>query len=151
MFLVYNAGMSKISVKIKYLSPQAILPVLATSGSACFDVSTPYHVVILGRSMAKVGTGLAFEVPVGYEMVIRPRGGLSSKGITIANSPGTLDSDYRGELFIILHNTTMEPYQFTPGARIAQIAVKKVLEIEFLDLPFTDTERGIGAFGSTGV
>ena len=119
--------MRKIPVKIKYLSPEATLPSLATTGSACFDVSTPYHVVILARSIVKVGTGLAFELPVGYEMVIRPRGGLSSKGITIANSPGTLDSDYRGELFIILHNTTMMPYQFAPGARIAQIAIKEVL------------------------
>ncbi len=148
---MYNAGMSKIPVKIKLLSPEATLPVLATPGSACFDVSTPYHVVILGKSIVIVGTGLAFEVPVGYEMVIRPRGGLSSKGITIANSPGTLDSDYRGELFIILHNTTMETYQFTPGSRIAQIAVKEVLEIEFVDLPFTETERDSGAFGSTGI
>ncbi len=151
MFLVYNASMSKIPVKIKYLRSGAMLPSLATIGSACFDIRAVHCTVILPRSISKVATGLAFELPMGYEMVIRPRGGLSSKGITIANSPGTLDSDYRGELFIILHNTTLLSYTVRPGDRIAQIAVKKVLEMEFLDLPFTETERGVGAFGSTGI
>ena len=97
-------------------------------------------------------TGLYIQLPVGYEAQIRPRSGLACKyGITVANSPGTIDADYRGEVKVILVNLSNEPFVVNPGERIAQLVVARYEKVEWDEVEVLDeTERGAGGFGSTG-
>ena len=99
-----------------------------------------------------VPTGLFVELPEGYEMQIRPRSGLAAKhGITVLNSPGTIDADYRGEIKVILVNLSNEPFVIQAGERIAQMVVARHEQIEWDEVEvLSDTERGAGGFGSTG-
>jgi dUTP pyrophosphatase len=143
----------KRSVNVKRLNPDAIIPEYQTSGAAGFDFHSTEELVIMPGDTALVGTGLAFAVPDGFELQVRPRSGLSAKtGLRVANAPGTVDSDYRGEVKIILSNTAHVPSVIKKGDRIAQGVLCPVYQanlnlVEDLD----ETERGIGAFGSTGV
>ncbi|MGB5485564.1 dUTP diphosphatase [Parasphingorhabdus sp.] len=129
------------------------LPCYETSGSAGMDVraAEPLAIAPGGRGLA--GTGFAFAIPTGYEIQVRPRSGLAlKKGISIPNTPGTIDSDYRGELKVILINHGEEEFVIRRGDRIAQIIVAPVQRgnlVEVTDLD--DTQRGSGGFGSTGV
>lgn len=129
------------------------LPSYETAGSAGMDVRAAEELVIAGGQRGLVGTGLAFAIPEGYEIQVRPRSGLAlKKGISIPNSPGTIDSDYRGELKVILINHGEEDFIIQRGDRIAQIIVAPVqrgILVEVADLE--DTQRGSGGFGSTGV
>ncbi len=99
-----------------------------------------------------VPTGLFMELPVGYEAQVRPRSGLAIKsGITVLNSPGTIDADYRGEVMVILINLSKEPFVINTGDRIAQMVVAKVEQVEWCEVELlSDTARGEGGFGSTG-
>jgi dUTP pyrophosphatase len=102
---------------------------------------------------AMIGTGLAFELPPGTEAQVRPRSGLAAKhGITVLNSPGTIDEDYRGEVRVVLINLGTEPFVIEPGARIAQVVVAPVMrvELETVEDALSHTPRGTGGFGSTG-
>lgn len=138
-------------VKVKKLDPNAKMPTKATEGSACYDVYCLEETAVVSRGPEKVRTGLAFEVPKGYFLDIRPRSGMAAKGWTINNAPGTLDSDYRGELFIILFNQMDYARWIKPGDRIAQIRLVKNEELEFQEVDeLSKTERGEGGFGSTG-
>ena len=144
-----------MKLKVKRLHPDAKLPTQATPGSACYDVYTLGKVTVWNGKVTRISCGLAFEVPEGYFIEIRPRSGLASKGLTIVNSPGTLDSDYRGELMILMFNVSPDPhslgYGIKKGDRIAQIRLVPVLDIEFEAVCELDiTERGAGGFGSTG-
>ncbi|WP_417595279.1 dUTP diphosphatase [Parasphingorhabdus sp.] len=129
------------------------LPSYETSGSAGMDVRAAEALTIAPGKRALAGTGFAFAIPAGYEIQVRPRSGLAlKKGISIPNTPGTIDSDYRGELKVILINHGEEDFVVERGDRIAQIVVAPVqrgilVEVDDLD----DTERGSGGFGSTGV
>ena len=129
------------------------LPSYETSGSAGMDVRAAEALTIAPGKRALAGTGFAFAIPAGYEIQVRPRSGLAlKKGIGIPNTPGTIDSDYRGELKVILINHGEEDFIVERGDRIAQIVVAPVqrgilVEVDDLD----DTERGSGGFGSTGV
>ena len=108
--------------------------------------------VLAPGARALIPTGLRFEIPTGYEVQVRPRSGLALKhGITLPNTPGTIDSDYRGPLGVILLNAGTEPFEVAHGERIAQLIVAPVLQAQF-DLVdgLSDTERGSGGFGSTG-
>jgi dUTP pyrophosphatase len=100
-----------------------------------------------------VQTGLFLEIPVGYEAQVRPRSGLAlKKGITVLNTPGTIDADYRGEIGVILVNISNQPFVINDGERIAQLVFAKVEQSEFLEVEeLSSTERGAGGFGSTGV
>ena len=100
-----------------------------------------------------IPTGLFFEIPEGYEVQIRPRSGLAAKnGVTVLNTPGTIDSDYRGEINVILINLGDKPFTVNNGDRIAQMLVAPVIQAEFSVVTSLDeTERGAGGFGSTGV
>ena len=130
------------------------LPNYATEGSAGMDlranIEAPISLKPLERAM--IPTGLSIELPVGFEAQVRPRSGLAAKkGLTCLNSPGTIDSDYRGELKVILVNLSNEIQTIEPTERIAQMVIAKhervtLLEVEVL----TDTVRGAGGFGSTG-
>lgn len=131
------------------------LPAYATPGSAGMDIRANNHEPLTLDSLerAVIPTGLYLEIPRGYEGQIRPRSGLAAKkGITMLNSPGTIDADYRGEVGVIVVNLSREPVTIEPGERIAQLVIcqheQAIWEqVEILD----ETERGGGGFGSTGV
>ena len=145
--------MSNVKVKIINQSPNA-LPEYATEGSAGMDLrahlSSPLVLQPLERQL--VPTGLFIELPLGYEAQVRPRSGLAIKhGITCLNSPGTIDSDYRGELKIILINLSQEPQTIHPGDRIAQMVVSPVVQVRWETVEtITETARNAGGFGHTG-
>lgn len=115
------------------------------------DIQEPIRVPSLGRVL--VPTGLFLSIPAGYEAQIRPRSGLALKrGLTVLNSPGTIDADYRGEIKVVLVNLSSETALIEPGERIAQIVFSPVHQAFFRPVEIlTDTERGAGGFGSTGV
>ena len=131
------------------------LPKYETVASAGVDlranIDAPIVIGPLDRCLVK--TGLFMAIPVGYEGQVRPRSGLAFKsGITVLNSPGTIDADYRGEVGVILINLSNEPFTIQDGERIAQLVVNKCEQAEFyLVDELTVTERGEGGFGSTGV
>lgn len=130
------------------------LPEYATIGSAGMDIkaniSEPVVLKPLKREL--IPTGLYIQIPTGYEVQIRPRSGLACKyGITVANTPGTIDSDYRGEVKVCLINLSDTPFVVNPGERIAQAVLNKVEKIEWNEVAELDkTERGEGGFGHTG-
>lgn len=142
-----------MKVKIKKLHEDAIIPKYATDGSAGFDLTIVKPITIKPNSRVIAQTGLSFEIPKGFEMQIRPRSGLAINfGITVLNSPGTIDSDYRGEVNIILHNTSDRILAMSEGSKIAQGVICKVDQVEFEEVDeLSETERGNGGFGSTGV
>lgn len=130
------------------------LPEYATSQSAGLDlrayITEPINLKPLERVM--VGTGLSLELPDGYEAQIRPRSGLAAKhGITVLNSPGTIDADYRGEIKIILVNLSNENFVINDGERICQMVIAPYTQVELVDAEkLSDTDRGQGGFGHTG-
>lgn len=130
------------------------LPLYQTLLSAGMDVRADLEQSVtlapLGRAM--IPTGLYVELPEGYEMQVRPRSGLAAKhGITVLNSPGTIDADYRGEIRIILVNLSSEAFTIEPGERIAQLVVARHEQVEWEPVEeLGTTERGAGGFGSTG-
>lgn len=140
------------SVKIKKLHPEAIIPVYQNQGDAGFDFHALDDVVIPGLSAVIVPTGLAMEIPDGFELQIRPRSGMSLKyPLIVANSPGTVDSGYRGEIGVILRNLGAEPVSLSKGARIAQGVLAAYAKAEFIEVKeLGETERGTDGFGSTG-
>lgn len=127
-------------------------PALATPGSAGYDLASADTGVLAPLERRLFRTGLAIAVPAGYECQIRPRSGLALRhGITLPNTPATIDSDYRGELMVALVNLGSEPFEVTRGMRIAQMVVARVERVAFeavAELPPSD--RGTGGFGSTG-
>lgn len=133
----------------------AILPSYQTVGAAGADLCAylPEPVVLAPGQRAMVPTGLSFAIPSGYEIQVRPRSGLAAKnGITVLNSPGTIDSDYRGEVKVILINLGTENFTISHGDRIAQMVVAPVVQAQFQVVEsLSATERGQGGFGSTGI
>lgn len=146
--------MNKIEVKV-VASQGAVVPVYKTEGAAGADVCAfvTETVTIEPGTFAMIPTGLFFEIPQGYEIQVRPRSGLAAKnGITVLNTPGTIDSDYRGELKIILINLGKQAFVVNNGERIAQIIVSPVTVADFkITDSLSDTQRGEKGFGSTGV
>lgn len=144
-----------IDIPVKRLESAGDLPLPSyeTSGSAGMDVRAAEEAVIAPANRALVGTGFAFAIPAGYEIQVRPRSGLAlKKGVSIPNTPGTIDSDYRGELKVILINHGAEDFMIQRGDRIAQIIVAPVQRAILMEVADLDeTERGSGGFGSTGI
>lgn len=130
------------------------LPNYQTQLAAGMDVTADMQegVVIKPLGRAMIPTGLFVEIPAGYEIQVRPRSGLAAKhGVTVLNSPGTIDADYRGEIKVILVNLSDEPFEVKPGERIAQLVLAAHGRIEWEAVgELSDTERGAGGFGSTG-
>ncbi len=133
----------------------AIIPEYKTNGSAGLDLSSSSEQkIILKPSEAKlIPTNLIFEIPEGYEGQVRPRSGLAMKnGISILNTPGTIDSDYRGEVKVLLVNFGKEDFEINFGDRIAQIIISRYEKVDLVEADeVSDTERGDGGYGSTGV
>jgi dUTP pyrophosphatase len=144
--------MSSVKVRVKQIHPNALIPSYQTTGSSGFDLHADHDAVIQPGKWASICTGLVFEIPEGYEVQIRPRSGLALKqGITVLNSPGTVDSDYRGEVGVILINLGKEPFRVQSGERIAQGVIAGVLKAEFeIASDLSDTQRGEGGFGHSG-
>jgi dUTP pyrophosphatase len=134
------------------------LPAYETDGSSGMDLRANLEkpLILSAKKMAIIPTGLFFEIPLGLEMQIRPRSGLAAKhGITVLNSPGTIDSDYRGEIKVILINHGEEDFTINHGERIAQAVIapvvfKTMIKLKEMDELSTETKRGTGGFGSTG-
>lgn len=144
-----------ITIKVKRLNNGGGLPTpsYATDGAAGMDVVAAESLTLkVGRRYA-VATGFAFAIPEGYEVQVRPRSGLAIKhGITCLNTPGTIDSDYRGEIKVILVNLGDEDFRIERGDRIAQLVPAPVLRAQLSEVDNLDeTTRGAGGFGSTGV
>lgn len=130
------------------------LPAYATIASAGMDLHANIEEPLVLGSLERtlVPTGVFIELPVGYEAQIRPRSGLATKhGITVANAPGTVDADYRGEVKVSLVNISKEPFVIEPGERIAQMVVARHERVEWEEVAqLSETERGAGGWGSTG-
>jgi len=128
-------------------------PAYATSGSAGADLRACVEqpVTIAPGERSAISTGVRLEIPDGYEGQVRPRSGLAARhGITLLNAPGTIDSDYRGEVRVIVVNLSDESYMIHPGDRIAQLVIAPVVQATFTPADLTESERGEGGFGSTG-
>ncbi len=142
-------------MKVKIVNRSAhALPAYATELSAGMDLRADLeNPVVLGPlERALVPTGLFIALPAGYEAQVRPRSGLAAKhGVTVLNTPGTIDADYRGEIKVILVNLSQDPFEIVPGERIAQLVVARHERVEWEPAETLDeTGRGAGGFGSTG-
>jgi len=130
------------------------LPARKTRGSAGLDLhaAIPGNVTLESGARALIPTGYAIALPPGYEAQVRPRSGLAlTHGVTVLNSPGTIDEDYRGEIGIVLVNHSHTPYVVAPGARVAQLMVSPVVRVDISIVEELDeTDRGAGGYGSTG-
>lgn len=147
----------KIKIRISRThpeSPDIALPAYATADSSGMDIcaAVEKEIVVKHGETVLVPTGFSIEVPHGYEAQIRPRSGLALKqAITVLNSPGTIDSDYRGEVRIILSNFGGKDFLIRRGDRIAQMVISPVVQAEWLEVEdLAQTERGAGGFGHTG-
>ena len=147
----------KIKIKVKRLSEDFLdvpLPYYATSGSAGMDIRAAVkdEILIQPGKVELVQTNISFEIPWGYEIQVRPRSGLAANhSIGILNSPGTIDSDYRGEVKIILMNFGKEDFKISRGDRIAQLIVSKVYTAKIVEVKdLNSSNRGDGGFGHTG-
>jgi dUTP pyrophosphatase len=142
-------------IQIKKLSNEVLTPKYETPGSSGMDIAAciDRDIIINSGDKALVPTGFSLAIPLGYEVQIRPRSGLAiKKGITVLNTPGTIDSDYRGEIKVVLINLSKEKFTVKNGERIAQMVVCPIEQVsvdEVKELP--ETDRGKDGFGSTGI
>lgn len=145
--------MEKIRISVK-LDPGATIPQYMSEEAAGMDISAniPAPITLKSLERALVSTGVYLEIPKGYEVQVRPRSGLAIKhGITLLNTPGTIDSDYRGEIKVIMVNLSGESYTINSGERIAQLVLSKVYQGELIKVDILNsTARDIGGFGHTG-
>jgi len=139
-------------LKVKKLTDSAIAPNHSHPGDAGLDLYSAESVVLQPRAIGLIKTGIAIELPKGTEAQVRPRSGLALKnGLTVLNSPGTIDEGYRGEVGVILINHSEQPFVVNSGMKIAQLVIKPVFSVEVLEVAeLSNTARGAGGFGSTG-
>ncbi len=142
----------KLEMKVKKLHENATVPQYQTEGAAGLDLTSCEDLIIPAGQRRIVSSGIAIQLPVGHEGQVRPRSGLSFKhGITVLNSPGTIDEDYRGEVKTILFNSSKEDFVIKIGDRIAQLIVSPVTKVKSFEVEELDeTVRGTSGFGSTG-
>lgn len=143
--------MRKIKVKIKRINPLP-LPKYQTPDASGLDLYSAEDKIIKKKSFAIVRTGIAIEIPKGYEAQVRPRSGLAKNyGIGILNSPGTIDADYRGEIMVILFNISNKNFKIKRGERIAQLVFSPVAKVEWVEVKeLKKSKRNKGGFGHTG-
>ncbi|MBK9322776.1 MAG: dUTP diphosphatase [Bdellovibrionaceae bacterium] len=147
--------MDTLKLKIKTLGNfKGELPCYQSTGASGFDVRAQLntHMTLKPGERAMIPTGLSFEIPLGYEIQSRPRSGFAAKqGLTVLNTPGTIDADYRGEVKIIVINLGQEAILIQDQERVAQLVMAPVIRAQFEIVDeLSDTERGVGGFGSTG-
>ena len=142
-----------MTVKVLRSDPEAQLPAYAHPGDAGMDVRSIEELTLAPGARALVHTGLVLMLPPDAEAQVRPRSGLALKhGVTVLNTPGTIDAGYRGEVGVILVNLGTEPFTVEKGMKIAQIVVSSVAQAEIVEVASVDeTDRGAGGFGSTGI
>ncbi len=142
-----------MKIKIQKIHPNALIPKYQTEGSSGFDLHAVEEVTIKPHSVGLVKIGICLSLEVGYELQVRTRSGLAlNYQVMVLNSPGTVDSDYRGEIKVILANLSDKDFKVQVGDRIAQGVVQKTYKAEFIECERLDeTSRGSGGFGSTGV
>ncbi|MDO5318645.1 MAG: dUTP diphosphatase [bacterium] len=142
-----------MKLSIRRIDPAAQMPTYAHPGDAGMDVRSIEELTLEPGARALVHTGLVFQLPPDAEAQVRPRSGLALKhGVTVLNSPGTIDAGYRGEVGVILVNLGQQPFKVEKGMKIAQVVVSRVEQAEIVEVQETDeTDRGSGGFGSTGV
>jgi dUTP pyrophosphatase len=140
-------------LRFKRLDPQTPLPAYTTEGAAGMDICSAVDIGLGPGTWAAVSTGLSVEIPKGFELQVRPRSGLAAKyGISVLNAPGTIDSDYRGEIKVILINHGPNNFNVSRGDRIAQLVFAAAPQVSIQETEeLSDTERGTGGLGSTGV
>lgn len=143
-----------MTIRFKRLSEKAVMPIRATKGSAGYDLTATRITTELnecGQLILVYHTDLAIELPEGYEAQLRPRSSISKKSLRMCNTPGTIDSDYRGEITAKFHSTTdVVPAVYREGERFAQLVIAKVEDAEFVESDeLSETERGTGGYGST--
>lgn len=143
--------MDKININIK-VEDETLMPSYETLGSAGADLKANEEGVLMPGQRKLIKTGISIELPAGYEAQVRPRSGLALKhGISMVNTPGTIDSDYRGEIGVILINHGDTPFEYKKGDRIAQLVIARYSRAEFqICSSLSETERGSGGFGHTG-
>ena len=150
-----SAGTNVPLLRVRKKDPRAELPSYESSGAAGMDIRAfiDREISIAPLARARIPTGLFMEIPSGYEAQVRPRSGLASRlGVTVVNAPGTIDSDYRGEVEVILINFGNEPFTVKSGDRIAQMVISPVIRVLVSEVDIlSETERGTGGFGSTGI
>lgn len=141
-----------MELKVKKLQSSAIIPQYATAGAACFDIHAVECVRLPPYWRQTIKTGLAFEVPEGYALMVYSCSGHGAKkGVRLANCTGVIDSDYRGELMVALSNDSQDEFVVEAGDRIAQAMLVKVPRVDLVEVnELSETERGAGGFGSTG-
>lgn len=150
-YITSHGGPLNIPVAFKKLANFHSLPRYATNGAAAMDICSAVDAYVKKDIVEKIATGIAVQIPGGYEIQVRSRSGLASKGVIVVNAPGTIDSDYTGEIFILLASIT-GGCQIKKGDRIAQLVLAPVTRIDLVEVDtFTETERGDGGFGSTGL
>lgn len=141
-------------IEVRLCSTEFSLPAYATEGAAGLDLESREYITIGGSSFLGVETTIqAIKIPRGFEGQVRPRSGLAAKhGITVLNSPGTIDSDYRGAIVVLMANHSNIPYRVAKGERIAQLVISPVARAEVVEAAIDEKEtaRGAGGFGSTG-
>jgi dUTP pyrophosphatase len=146
---------TNVPIKVKKLMDSAVLPEYKTLDAAGMDLYAAENAVLVPGKVTMVATGLAVEIPRGYELQIRARSGMAAKGVMVVNGPGTIDSDYRGHVKILLTYVNELQYgrfQIEVGDRIAQAVLAPVTRAKLIEVEeLSDTERGEGGFGSTGV
>lgn len=144
--------MKKIRIGFKKLHKDAVLPSYSREGDACMDIRATEEVLIPAGERRLVKTGLAVELPKGYKLSVKPRSGLAlNHGLTVLNTPGTVDGNYKGEIGVVIINTSKGYYTVEVGERIAQIEIEEVLEVETFEIDeLTESNRGDEGFGSSG-
>ena len=142
-----------MTLSFRRIHPDAVMPAYAHASDAGMDVRSVRELVIPPGGRALVPTGLVVNLPAGYEAQVRPRSGLALKaGVTVLNSPGTIDAGYRGEIGVVLANFGQDDFKVNVGDRIAQLVIAPVLQPVVVEATEVDsTDRGAGGFGSTGV
>lgn len=140
-----------MKLKIKKTNESAVLPAYATAGSSGLDLVAISEKIDIDNGFIAYGTGIAIEVPEGFEGQVRPRSSIRNKDLMLINSPGTVDSDYTGEIFVTFKSTRpLKARKYNVGDRIAQLVICPIERVELVEVKeLTTTERGAGGFGST--
>ena len=141
-----------VPVKIEKVDPHAIIPTYAHTDDACCDLYIVEDYIVRPKQRLLLRTGIAIEIPTGYELQIRPRSGLAWKhGLTLVNAPGTVDTQYRNEIKLLIVNLGKKPVSLKRGDRAAQMCIKPVYKIKFEEVDkLSESDRGLGGWGSTG-